>query len=103
MNLNAIVDTVADFYNVPRGVILSRQRTRHVADARQICMYLARLTPQVNTCVSIGRFFGRDHSTIVVDVRAISERMEREDWLRDQIRYLERVAYQRTREVRDCS
>jgi chromosomal replication initiator protein len=62
--LEAIQEAAAAVFNLSRERLLARDRSRKVALARQIAMYLARELTDVSL-PEIGRGFGRDHSTVV--------------------------------------
>lgn len=73
--LEAIQEAVCRIDGVERRDLLSAKRSARVARARQVAMYLAReLTPLSLT--QIARGFGRDHTTVMHAVRAVSSRLE---------------------------
>lgn len=62
---NSIIKIVCDYYGLTKQQLISKTRTKNIANARHIAMYLARKlldTP----FVKIGEDFGkRDHSTVI--------------------------------------
>ncbi|MGJ4928127.1 helix-turn-helix domain-containing protein [Bradyrhizobium sp. HKCCYLS2038] len=63
-SMKAIVRTVATFYAVNVREIMSFRRTGHIVRPRQVAMYLcSQLTPY--SLPTIGRHFGRDHTTVL--------------------------------------
>jgi chromosomal replication initiator protein len=76
--LEQIQDAAADLFAISRKQLLARDRTPHVAFARQVAMYVAReLTDQ--TLPSIGRGFGgRNHTTVLHAHRRIAADMTRD-------------------------
>ena len=59
-----IIEIVCKFYGLKKEEILSRKRTKNIAEARQIAMYL--ITEYINIPLdSIGSIFGKDHSTVI--------------------------------------
>jgi chromosomal replication initiator protein len=75
VTLDMVLQTVAEYYGVPVEALAGRQRTRHIAQARQLAMYLAReetnaSLPQIGEALG-----GRDHSTVVHGCARISELM----------------------------
>ena len=73
--LGRVADTVARIAHLGgRNVLLSQRRDQHTAFARQLAMYLCREVTHASFPV-IGRFFGRDHSTIVHGCKIIATRM----------------------------
>jgi hypothetical protein len=74
-----IVDVVCTRYGVSRLDIVSERRTKHIARARQIAIYLSReLTPHSYPAIA-RRFGGRDHTTALASVWRVEQLMERED------------------------
>lgn len=59
-----IIDIVCKFYNVKKEDLLARKRTKQIAEARQIAMYL--ITEFINIPLeAVGNIFGKDHSTVL--------------------------------------
>ena len=60
-----IIKTVADYYGLTRQQITSKTRTKNIANARHISIYLCRKLLDL-PYIKIGdEFGGRDHSTII--------------------------------------
>lgn len=55
---------VAEHYRIPLHVLLSRKRSRDVARARMVAMYLC-YEPSRLSYPRVGRIFERDHSTVI--------------------------------------
>jgi chromosomal replication initiator protein len=71
VSLENIQKTVADFYRIKVGDLLSKKRTRIVARPRQIAMCLARELTQLSL-PEIGAAFGdRDHTTVMYACKTI--------------------------------
>ena len=67
-----VVDAVAAQMHVDAALMVGRSHTRTITRARQIAMYLlCEIHGLSTTCV--GRFFGRDHSTVVHAIGKIKE------------------------------
>jgi len=63
--LDRILKTVSKFTGVSEGMIMIKTRRREVVQARQICMYFARLMTNCSTS-KIGETFGmKDHATVL--------------------------------------
>jgi len=85
VTLDDILSQVSGFYDVAIDELLSPRRTRNIAVARQVAMYLARdLTemslPQIGQALG-----GRDHTTIMHGCDKISALFEKDDDMRHQI------------------
>lgn len=65
ISLENIIFTVADYLKVSENSILSKKRTKEIAFARQVAMYLAKELTSM-TLQSIGLYFGgKDHATVL--------------------------------------
>jgi len=69
-----IVDLVSSHLHVDPKLIVGRSHTRTATHARQIVMYLL-CEVHGKTTTSVGKFFGRDHSTVMYAVNKVKERM----------------------------
>jgi chromosomal replication initiator protein len=72
-----IVDVVAAHYGITREQLKSKRRTNSVALPRQVAMFLMRRQTTLSLA-EIGRFFDRDHTTVIHACSKI-ERLMRED------------------------
>jgi chromosomal replication initiator protein len=79
-----IISTVAPFYNLTSETLNGRDRSKDVALARQVAMYLMREETEASL-PSIGETFGRDHTTVMYACEKIGDMIERDDTLRRQI------------------
>lgn len=85
--VTAVAEEYRD-YGVRQVQILGRCRTKTVAEARLVCMYLMRLVIRA-TFESIGRFMHRDHSTAINAAKEISGRRLVDPQLNDRLQRLE--------------
>ncbi len=80
-----IVAAVAEHFAVPVADVLGRRRSRDIALARQVAMYLVRELTSLSL-PQIGRAVGdRDHTTVLYGVEKIAALFEKDDALRRQI------------------
>jgi chromosomal replication initiator protein len=91
--LDDIISTVAKFYHLDPEQLRGRDRSKEVAYARQIAMYLAReetesSLPQIGA--SLG---GRDHTTVMYGVEKISEQIESDEQLRREVLTVKGMLY----------
>ncbi len=82
LTLKQIIVVVARFYKLDEETLTGRSRTKEVAFARQMAMYLAReetdaSLPQIGEALG-----GRDHTTVMHGWEKISSRIEQDDSLR---------------------
>ena len=76
ISLDQIIKYTADHFHLSAGDLLGKRRTREIAFARQVAMYLSReLTdlylPQIGE-----EFGGRDHTTVLHAIRKIEALMQ---------------------------
>jgi len=71
-----ILDGVCKFYNIKKEELLARKRTKEIALARQVAMYL--ISDMLSMPLeAIGNIFGKDHSTVIYAKNKISEDMQK--------------------------
>ena len=69
-----IVDLVSNHLHVDAKSIVGRSHARTITQARQIAMYLL-CEVHGQTTTSVGKFFSRDHSTVMYAIGKVKERM----------------------------
>ena len=85
-----IIDIVCKFYNVKKEEILARKRTKQIAEARQIAMYL--ITEFINIPLeSVGNIFGKDHATVIYAKNKVQDDMKKSKKLEVQINDLKQM------------
>lgn len=74
LTIDSIVKAISDYFGVKPVEIKSKKRTKEIANARQIAMYVAKqLTPL--SLSEIGRAFGgKDHATVIYACKQIEEK-----------------------------
>jgi len=91
ITVDKIQNTVANFFNIPLGEMLSQRRSRPLARPRQIAMYLSKKMT-TRSLPEIGRrFANRDHTTVIHAVKTITRLSEKDDEMKkniDQLRSL---------------
>jgi chromosomal replication initiator protein len=80
-----IIEKIADFYNISPEEISGKGKTRNVANARQMAIYLIRKLTGL-TLEQIGDVIGRDHSTVLHSIRKIEESIANNPSLADAAR-----------------
>lgn len=76
VSIDNIQRTVADYYNIKLGDLLSKRRNRMIARPRQVAMALSKELTN-HSLPEIGDAFGgRDHTTVLHAVRKIAELRE---------------------------
>ncbi|MBQ9914738.1 MAG: hypothetical protein IJO50_01205 [Clostridia bacterium] len=74
---NLIINQVCKFYNMDEATIKSTQRTKEVAEARHIAIYLVRKLTNLSSPEIGKEFGGRDHTTILSSIKNIEEELKR--------------------------
>ncbi len=90
IDASKIIDIVCKFYNVKKEEMLARKRTKTIAEARQIAMYL--IAEFISMPLgAIGEIFGRDHTTVIYAKSKISDDMKKSKRLEVQINDLKQM------------
>ena len=76
VTITAIIDAVVDYYGVKLTDLQSKRRQKSIAHPRQVCMYLIRTMTRYSLEEIGGYFGGRDHTTVMHAVRAVTERRQ---------------------------
>lgn len=95
LTVEEVISAVADFYRIDEEVLIERGRSKEVAAARQMAMYLAReetgaSLPQIGE--SLG---GRDHTTVMYGWEKIASQIEQNDRLRREMLSIREIIYQK--------
>lgn len=82
ISIENIISVVAEYFNVSENNILSKKRTKDIAAARQVAMYLAKELTN-STLESIGlNFGGKDHATVLYAYNCVNENLKKNENLR---------------------
>ena len=73
-----IISQVCKFYSVDEAVLRGSQKSKGIAEARQMCMYLIRKLTNLSL-PDIGKEFGKDHSTILYNIRKVEMQLKKGD------------------------
>ncbi len=88
ISVDTIINAVSKFFNVSENQILTKKRTKDVAFARQVAMYLAKEMTSL-TYESIGlNFGGKDHATVIYSHKLIKELLTRDNKILSQIKQI---------------
>lgn len=75
VTVERILDKVSRKYDIPAEVIKSRKRTKEVASARHITIYIIRKLTDMSL-PAIGKYMGRDHTTILSSLDTIENELK---------------------------
>ena len=73
-----IISQVCKFYNVDEIILRGSQRTKNVAEARQIAMYLIRKLTNLSL-PDIGLEFAKDHTTVLYSIQKVESDLKKGD------------------------
>ncbi len=91
ITIENIIEVVCDYLNVDLARLNSSERTREVAQARQIAMYLAKQhtkSPLTSIGAAIG---GRNHATVLHSCKAVSNLIETDKNFRHTVEEIEKL------------
>ena len=80
-----IVETVAERLGVSEEDLYSKKRSREIANARQIAMYLIREMLQLSTTAVGDLFGGRDHTTVMHGCQKVADGIKTDVELRNTV------------------
>ena len=80
-----IVETVAERLGVSEEDLYSKKRSREIANARQIAMYLIREMLQLSTTAVGDLFGGRDHTTVMHGCQKVADGVKTDVELRNTV------------------
>ena len=76
-----IIEKCASFYSVKKEDIYSDKRTKNIALARQVVMYIIKELTDFSF-PKIGSILGKDHATVLYSVKKITKDMEKDESLK---------------------
>ena len=85
-----IVDTVADKFKISPKDIVSTNRSRNIANPRQIAMYLCKKFTNLSV-TDIGRQMNKDHSTVLHGINKIESELKSDPLLQNDIDQLSNI------------
>ncbi len=85
-----VIDTVCKFYGIKKEEMLGKRRTKEIAEARQIAMFL--ITELMSLPLeSVGDIFGKNHATVIYAKSKVLEDMKKSKKLEVQINDLKQM------------
>jgi chromosomal replication initiator protein len=90
VTVESIQQVISAQFSVKVADLKSPKRTRSLAFARQVAMYLARKVARASL-PAIGEKFGRDHSTVIHAIQVIEKRCEEDPGFHSTLEGLERL------------
>lgn len=93
VNIDMIISMVEEHLKVSREQILSKERTREIACARQVAMYLCKQHTKAPLAAIGSAFGGRNHATVLHAYKAVMNMIETDKTIRKHIEEMERKLY----------
>lgn len=72
-----IAEKICEYFDMTIDVLKEKNRKRYILDARQVCMYLMR--KRGITAMAIGKFFDKDHTTVLWAVESVQDKIDTEE------------------------
>jgi len=88
-----IIGAAADFYNTSTAALLGSDRSKEIAWARQVSMYLIREETDASLPAIGEALGGRDHTTVMYGCKKVADEIERNDSRRREILQLRERLY----------
>ena len=90
VSIDTIMDTVCEYFNITREMMLSTSRKRQIVQARQIAMYECRaLIPSCSLSTIGSQFGGKDHATVLYACSTIQDLMSTDKQFRQWVEDIE--------------
>jgi len=86
-DVELIIETTCRFFGVSREKLFSASRKKEVSESRQIAMYLVRKLAG-KSFKEIGELFGREHSTVIYNIKALESKLSKDPSVRVKVDYL---------------
>ena len=91
ITIDSIVKIVCDYYNIELDTFNSAKRTRDVAQARQVAMYLSKQHTKAPLTVIGSSIGGRNHATVLHSCKAVADMMDTDKQFKMQIEEIEKI------------
>ena len=91
ITIEHIVNVVCEYYNIDMDTFNSSKRTRDVAQARQVAMYMAKQHTKAPLTVIGSSIGGRNHATVLHSCKAVADAMDIDKQFKAQIEEIERL------------
>jgi len=91
ITIDHIVKVVCEYYNIDLDTFNSAKRTRDVAQARQVAMYLSKQHTKAPLTVIGSSIGGRNHATVLHSCKAVADMIDTDKQLKLQIEEIERI------------
>ena len=91
ITIDHIVKVVCEYYDIELDTFNSTKRTRDVAQARQVAMFLAKQHTKAPLTVIGSSIGGRNHATVLHSCKAVADMMDTDKAFKAQIEEIEKI------------
>jgi chromosomal replication initiator protein len=91
ITIDHIVKVVCEYYGIEMETFNSTKRTRDVAQARQVAMFLAKQHTKSPLTVIGSSIGGRNHATVLHSCKAVADMMDTDKTFKAQIEEIEKI------------
>ena len=91
ITIDHIVKVVCEYYDIEMDTFNSTKRTRDVAQARQVAMFLAKQHTKSPLTVIGSSIGGRNHATVLHSCKAVADMMDTDKTFKAQIEEIEKI------------
>lgn len=91
ISINRITEIVCDYFDIAPEDFNSTKRTREVAQARQVAMYLAKQHTKLPLAAIGSAIGGRNHATVLHSCKSVSNFMDTDKVFKAQIEEVEKI------------
>ena len=91
ISVSRITEIVCQYFNIDEQSFNSTKRTREVAQARQIAMYLAKQHTKLPLTAIGSAIGGRNHATVLHSCKNVTNLIETDKVFRNQIEEIEKL------------
>ena len=91
ITIDHIVKVVCEYFEIDVDTFNSAKRTRDVAQARQVAMYLSKQHTKASLTVIGSSIGGRNHATVLHSCKAVADMMDTDKQFKLQIEEIERI------------
>ncbi len=93
ITIEHIIETVCTYLGIERTKLDSTVRTREVAQARQVAMYLAKLHTKAPLATIGSAVGGRNHATVLHSCKAVTNLIETDKLFASQVEQIEKAVF----------
>ena len=92
VSIDLIVNTVCEYFNITRDILLSKSRKRQIVQARQIAMYECRnMIPNCSLSTIGSELGGKDHATVLHACTTVQDLMSTDKTFRQYVTDIENM------------